>query len=96
MSIGREIRAERRRQESLFGPNSAAHPGTMTHEMRLAILTEEVGEAAHCLTEAHLYPLGVAREMERLRVELVQVAAVAVAWIEALDAGKIKDRSPPA
>ena len=43
----------------------------------LAILTEEVGEAA----QAMLQEQGV----ERVREELVQSAAVIVAWLEAMD-----------
>lgn len=40
------------------------------------ILMEEVGEAAQDALKGHL---------QLLRQELIQVAAVAVAWIEALD-----------
>ena len=47
----------------------------MTHAERLAVLVEEVGEAATEVMNG--------RENE-LRYELIQVAAVAVAWIEAL------------
>lgn len=47
----------------------------------LAILTEEVGEVATELQDA-------AVDKYRLRAELVQCAAVAVAWLEAMDAEK--------
>jgi len=50
-------------------------PGT-----KLAILVEEVGEVARELCEAGGNDPG-----PNLRVELIQVAAVAVAWAEALD-----------
>lgn len=43
----------------------------------LAVLTEEVGEVARALLDCE--------SPERLRAELVQVAAVAVAWAEAID-----------
>lgn len=45
--------------------------------LRLSALVEEVGEVGRCFNEA---------ETERLTNELAQVAAIAVAWIEALDA----------
>jgi len=43
---------------------------------RLAILTEEVGEVAKGIQE---------KDLDNLRYELIQVAAVAVRWIEVLD-----------
>ena len=43
----------------------------------LPILVEEVGEVAHCLTYD--------TPDTGLRQELVQVAAMAIAWIEAID-----------
>ena len=48
----------------------------------LPILVEEVGEVAHELT----YDAGF--EYVNLREELVQVAAMACAWIESIDRGK--------
>ena len=47
-----------------------------TDAMWLAILHEETGEAATGILEG---------DEENLRAELVQVAAVAVAWVEAID-----------
>lgn len=49
----------------------------------LPVVTEEVGEVAHELNEAALDPTGDYRDT--LREELVQVAAVACAWIVAID-----------
>lgn len=46
----------------------------------LPILTEEVGEVAHLLT----YDSEM-NTMDQLRKELIQVAAMAVAWIESID-----------
>jgi NTP pyrophosphatase (non-canonical NTP hydrolase) len=43
---------------------------------RMAILTEEVGEVAKALLDG-----------DGLREELIQVAAVAIRWVEELDAG---------
>jgi len=47
----------------------------------LAILMEELGEVAHELT----YDVQSQRRMDRLRAELVQVAAMASAWIDSID-----------
>ncbi len=47
------------------------------HSIWLAVLTEEVGEVANALIEHD-------RTDAHVREELVQVAAVACAWIEAL------------
>lgn len=48
------------------------------HPIWLAVLTEEVGEVANALIEH-------GKSAVEVRAELVQVAAVACAWIEALD-----------
>ena len=87
-----DIIAERERQSAKWGgphqwghgdcssPDVAgrvsAHPGA-ADLLRSAILTEEVGEVARAVLDGTPY---------LLRAELVQVAAVAVAWIEYLDA----------
>lgn len=75
------VTAERARQEELWPGQTCAEP-SMPHASKLAILLEEVGEVAHELTEALNggnieWPV-----LDALRDELVQVAAVAVAWIE--------------
>ena len=52
---------------------------------RLAVLAEEFGEVSHEVTEGMMdsaYPNA------ELRKELVQVAAVTIAWIAALDEGR--------
>lgn len=98
LEILRQITAERTRQDTKFGPSpnhpdirrqqtgvldaaiakaatdAAARDGTLTFEH---ILTEEVAEA---------YEAAHNLDTDALREELVQVAAVAVAWIEAIDA----------
>lgn len=78
-----EIERERKRQEQLHGNRTAAHPESMDDGHRLAILTEEVGEVAKEICEA---PKRGEASDGLMREELVQVAAVAVAWIEAIDA----------
>jgi NTP pyrophosphatase (non-canonical NTP hydrolase) len=72
------VHRERRAQDAKWGPQD--HDATVW----LAILAEEVGEAAQeVLTQR------VGKEAGNghgdLREEVVQIAAVAVAWIEALD-----------
>lgn len=68
-----EVLKERLRQEEKWGQQDH-HP-----ERWLSILIEEVGEAARSILEG---------QRASYRDELVQVAAVAVAAIEALDRGK--------
>ena len=80
---------EKRKSDGRFTHTCAdPGPGAMTDAEKLAVLTEEVGEVAReVLTQD-------GRRLARdsigtraaLREELVQVAAVAVAWVEALDA----------
>lgn len=60
---------ERERQNQL-------HP-EFPEALRMAILTEEVGEVAKAIIEV---------DPANLREELVQVAAVAVRWIQFIDA----------
>jgi hypothetical protein len=81
-------------------PSQAAYRGhvvdterevTVTHAERMAVLSEEVGEAAKEVVDFIIAGSksdtnNAKIHLELLRKELVQVAAVAVAWIEALDA----------
>ena len=81
MTIYEELAVERGRQEQL-----KAADATMSNGAWLAVLGEEFGEVCRALLE-----VGVdgaeARDKhgKDLRKELIQVAAVAVAWIEGLD-----------
>lgn len=81
-TILNEIRAERKFQDEKFGENRNLHPLEW-----IAILTEETGEAAKEVVE-YTYCTYEDESLERLkllRAELVQVAAVAVAFVEYLD-----------
>ena len=70
MYIYEEISAERNFQDK-------KHPDFQPDNAhRLAVLTEEVGEVAKGIQE---------KDITNLRYELIQVAAVAVRWIEAID-----------
>lgn len=72
------IRTERERQEALYAdgvlPMIASRP-ECPDGARLAALAEEVGEVGRALLDGG-----------DVRRELVQVAAVAVAWIEGMEA----------
>jgi NTP pyrophosphatase (non-canonical NTP hydrolase) len=74
-----DVAIERRRQKELIVagkiPFGCEHPAT-DNGYKLAVLTEEVGEVARAIIEDE--------SAVNLREELIQVAAVAVAWAEAL------------
>lgn len=70
-----KVLAERRRQDEKFGDQSG-HTGVEW----LAILAEEFGEVAKEAVEGHF----AQRDNSNLKVELVQTAAVCVAWLEAI------------
>ena len=67
-----EINAERDRQERILNGRTCANPDVGDFE-RVAVLTEEVGEVARAILDC---------DLAQTRLELVQVAAVAVAWLE--------------
>jgi hypothetical protein len=73
-AVFRDVDWERFRQDQEWGANRK-----QANLLWFAILGEEFGEAAKEVLELR---------DDLLREELVQVAAVAVAWIEALDAKK--------
>ena len=72
--IALAVLAERNRHECLFGP--VQEEGKGSHEF-LSLLVEEVGECARALNDGET--------RSRLEEELVQVMAVAMAWLESLD-----------
>ena len=77
-SVLSDVAAERLRQEMLREEGSLAYTAACSDcpdSLRLAALVEEVGEVARALHDG---------DFENLAAELVQVAAVAVAWREAL------------
>ena len=76
-----DVLRERQRQEDLHAPRTCANPD-MPDGDKLAVLTEEVGEVAKALCERDEYDTGLFAKA--LRDELIHVAAVAVAWAEAL------------
>lgn len=77
-----EIAAERERQDAKWG----GVPGIERRDDHTyaAVLGEEFGETCKAWLE---------RDVRQLRAELVQVAAVAVAWVEEIDNGGGWERS---
>lgn len=80
-----EVHRERQRQDELKrrGKFARTCADAMSDPERLAVLAEEFGEVAREVTEAISDPSR--RDVAKLRAELVQTAAVCVAWCEGLD-----------
>jgi NTP pyrophosphatase (non-canonical NTP hydrolase) len=76
-----EVRSERDRQDARWGWTNR------DPAWHLAVLTEEVGEFARALHDAKFADGGVA-SVANAREEALHVAAVAVAFVEGLDAGR--------
>lgn len=78
------VQAEAIRAHLKHGDNSLLNPG-MPWGLKLAALMEEVGEVAHELT--YDQAVGPARgpDRDRLVKELLQVASVALSWVESLE-----------
>lgn len=83
------ILQERARQDSLLRDgvfvwdySDPKETGPIRDYERATALTEEVGEVAHAALEC--WRRGGPQEKANLREELVQVAALALAWLEAL------------
>jgi NTP pyrophosphatase (non-canonical NTP hydrolase) len=74
-----DVETECQEQEKRWGLNSDR--ASQDPCLWLVVLAEEFGEVARELCEGW----GAIVSLERLRAEIVQVAAVAVSWIEALD-----------
>ena len=74
--ILRRVRAERWQQDHKWGEQNHGD------EVWLAILAEELGEAAQAILKVRGEEPGPAWE-QRLEEEIVQCAAVAVSWLEA-------------
>jgi hypothetical protein len=76
-----ELIGSRKRSEGVDWRSCADPAMSGGDAMRFAVLGEEVGEVARALLETSF---GNDTDLH-LREELVQVAAVAVAWVEAID-----------
>lgn len=79
-----DVGVERRRQEQLRVDGrfvqTCADPA-MDPLLALAVLAEEFGEVARAVVE---------QDLEQAETELIQVAAVAVAWVEGLRARRTR------
>jgi len=78
------VQAEATSAHLRHGVHSMLGPA-YTSGQRLAILMEEVGEVAHELTYDAGGPGVGEGDPERLVRELVQVAAMALSWVEAIE-----------
>jgi len=79
------VRRECRRQEELKAEGRfkyTCRDPEMSDTERLAVLVEEVGEAARAVLE--MRDLANDKHMANLEKELIQVAAVAVSWVEGM------------
>jgi len=74
-----DITAERKRQDEKWGVQN------MHDFEHISILTEEVGEAAKAANEANFTTGSTRGDYSHLRKELIQVAAVAVDHVQAID-----------
>jgi NTP pyrophosphatase (non-canonical NTP hydrolase) len=82
-AVLQDVAAERAAQVEKWGTQRHSWPEWMS------ILTEEVGEAAQAANKAHWtvpdYRESIRKQVQALREELVQIAAVAVQIIEHID-----------
>ncbi len=81
------IRAEQLRQVRLFGEQN--HDDLKWN----SILLEEAGEAAQCINKLSVEPVLLGNNLRilytnKLKQELIQVAAVCATWLEALERRK--------
>jgi hypothetical protein len=74
------VQAEALRAHLKHGDNSLLSPSATT-ERKLAALVEEVGEVGRALTYDNL------ADRDHLVKELIQVASVALSWVESLEGG---------
>lgn len=73
-SILTEVKEERKKQDLRFG----SQPRSLKPIVYLTVLTEELGEVARSIIEG---------DSDNYRLELIQLAAVAVAAVEDFDRG---------
>ena len=79
-----DVRIERERQDGKWGPVATRRDQL---DRWMAILGEEFGEACRCVLEMHPLQQRIHGDWRgKLRKELIQIAAVAVALIEKMDA----------
>lgn len=80
------IMEERDRAHAKHGPLGQSMETFAADDRRfLPVFTEEVLEAAREWNDLEFKPAERAEVMQRFRAELVQVAAVACAWVDSID-----------
>ncbi len=82
---------ERKRQDALKASGRFTYTcadQAMGDMEKLAVLTEEVGEVARALLEKSRLVTDIKATPPALKTELIQVAAICVAWIEALNSAE--------
>jgi len=85
-SVYDEVLEERLRAHAKHAPNGSSMEGRhYAHASWLAVLVEEVGEVGRALCEGLYLRVNPTRLRGELRSELVQVAAMATAWVDAID-----------
>ena len=87
-----EVLAERRRQHDKWGEQNCSDFECVS------ILMEEVGEACKEANDFNFTQINDVTALPRLRQELIKVAAVACAWVEAIDmrgTAEIVHQCPP-
>lgn len=94
LNILMDIRAERDRQDQLWGANRSlpdstggAHHGARAHIAKsVCDASFEIGEGSwRVILDEEVAEALAESDIGRLREELIQVAAVCVAWVEDLD-----------
>ena len=88
MTAYEAMHAERQRAHAKHEPSGhSMEDATWYNPLWLPILTEEVGEVARELCDAHKHTVPELRQ--RMRAELVQVGAMTAAWIDAIDRANV-------
>ncbi|MGG5319265.1 hypothetical protein [Enterococcus sp. AZ072] len=82
VDIFKSVSDERKRQEKKWGTQN--HSPLLWH----SILSEEVGEVAKEINEYGF--LSEVHRLEQARTELIQVAAVAIAFADSLDRNELR------
>lgn len=93
MGIWDEIASERIRAHAKHGDKSM-ESAPWSDMKRLRILVEEVGEVARVFNEWDLGRYTTAGAMGQARVELIQVAAMAGAWADAVTDAQRDEEHP--
>ena len=84
VNVLREVMGERQTQRAKWGEQNCSDFEWVS------IMVEEVGEACKEANDLNFIAIDDATALPRLRAELLQVAAVAVAWVEAIDRRELK------